>query len=32
MVKGIKPPGMDEEIDAMVYQMEVFPENPYCPM
>jgi len=31
-VKGIKPPGMDEEIDAMVYQMEVFPENPYCPM
>ena len=32
VLKGITPPGMNEEIDAMVYQMEVFPENPYCPM
>lgn len=22
----------DENVDAMVYQMEVFPANPYCPM
>jgi len=32
VLKGITPPGMHEEMDAMVYQMEVFPENPYCPM
>jgi coproporphyrinogen III oxidase len=32
VLKGITPPGANEEIDAMVYQMEVFPENPYCPM
>lgn len=32
VLEGITPPGMNEEIDAMVYQMEVFPENPYCPM
>jgi coproporphyrinogen III oxidase len=30
--KNIKPPGAVEESDGMVYQMEVFPENPYCPM
>ena len=32
VLKGITPPGMKDEIDAMVYQMEVFPENPFCPM
>jgi coproporphyrinogen III oxidase len=32
VLKGITPPGTNEEVDAMVYQMEVFPENPYCPM
>ena len=32
VLRGIKPPGTNEEIDGMVYQMEVFPENPYCPM
>ena len=32
VLKGITPPGMNEEIEGMVYQMEVFPENPYCPM
>lgn len=30
-LKGFKF-SKDEEMDAMVYQMEVFPENPYCPM
>jgi coproporphyrinogen III oxidase len=32
ILKNIKPPGADEESDGMVYQMEIFPENPYCPM
>jgi len=32
VLKGIKPPGSDKVSDGMVYQMEVFPENPYCPM
>ena len=32
VLKGVKPPGVDEESDGMVYQMEVFPLNPYCPM
>ena len=32
ILNNIKPPGADEESDGMVYQMEVFPENPYCPM
>ena len=31
-LKGIPIPGTDKRTDAMVYQMEVFPENPYCPM
>lgn len=31
-LKGIPIPGTDKKTDAMVYQMEVFPENPYCPM
>ncbi len=31
-IKGVKMPGTDLEVDPMVYQMEVFPENPYCPM
>jgi coproporphyrinogen III oxidase len=32
ILKGVRPPGSEEESDGMVYQMEVFPENPYCPM
>lgn len=32
VLKGIRPPGSEKESDGMVYQMEVFPENPYCPM
>jgi len=31
-LKGIKPPIGDKPVDYMVYQMEIFPENPYCPM
>ena len=30
--KGLKPPIGDKPVDYMVYQMEIFPENPYCPM
>ena len=32
ILKGVKPPGAEEESDGVVYQMEVFPVNPYCPM
>ena len=32
ILKGIKMPVTGEETDAMVYQMEIFPENPHCPM
>ena len=32
ILKGVRPPGSEAESDGMVYQMEVFPENPYCPM
>ena len=32
ILKGITLPGTDVKVDGMVYQMEVFPENPYCPM
>jgi coproporphyrinogen III oxidase len=32
MLKGVTMPDTGEEVDATVYQMEVFPENPYCPM
>ena len=32
IIKGIKIPGTDEMTETMVYQMEVFPANPYCPM
>lgn len=32
ILKDIIVPGTDEKVDGMVYQMEVFPENPYCPM
>jgi coproporphyrinogen III oxidase len=32
ILKSVKAPGTDVELDGMVYQMEVFPENPYCPM
>ena len=32
ILKDVKIPGTDEKTDGMVYQMEVFPENPYCPM
>jgi coproporphyrinogen III oxidase len=30
--KGLKPPIGDKAVDYMVYQMEIFPANPYCPM
>lgn len=32
ILKGIKRPDTGEETDGMVYQMEVFPDNPHCPM
>ena len=32
LLKGVKPPGAHEESDGVVYQMEVFPVNPSCPM
>ena len=32
ILKDVKIPDTDERSDGMVYQMEVFPENPYCPM
>jgi len=32
ILKGITMPGVDGMHDAVVYQMEVFPEHPYCPM
>lgn len=32
VLEGVRPPGMDEAVSGMVYQMEVFPENPHCPM
>ena len=32
LIKDIPMPGIDHRVDAMVYQMEVFPENPSCPM
>lgn len=32
MLAGVKPPGADKASDGVVYQMEVFPENPYSPM
>ena len=31
-LKGVTMPGTDEKVDPTVFQMEVFPENPYCPM
>jgi coproporphyrinogen III oxidase len=31
-LKGLSRPGITDELGAVVYQMEVFPENPYCPM
>ena len=30
--QGITRPDITGDIDSFVYQMEVFPENPYCPM
>jgi len=30
--QGITRPDIPGDIDSFVYQMEVFPENPYCPM
>jgi coproporphyrinogen III oxidase len=29
---GVSYSGENEQVDAMVYQMEIFPTNPYCPM
>ncbi len=31
-LQGVTIPGMTGNLDAVVYQMKVFPENPYCPM
>ncbi len=30
--KGLIPPLGDKPVDYMVFQMEIFPENPFCPM
>jgi coproporphyrinogen III oxidase len=32
VLAGVKPPGVDKASDGVVYQMEVFPENPFSPM
>ena len=32
VLAGVKPPGADKASDGVVYQMEVFPENPHSPM
>jgi coproporphyrinogen III oxidase len=31
-LKGIKPQGFDSKADGIVFQMEIFPKNPFCPM
>jgi len=31
-LKGVAMPGTTEKVDPTVFQMEVFPENPCCPM
>jgi coproporphyrinogen III oxidase len=31
-LRGVRTPASDKKSDGMVYQMEVFPANPYCPM
>jgi coproporphyrinogen III oxidase len=31
-LRGIAQPGVTGEVEHEVYQMEVFPEHPYCPM
>jgi len=32
ILKNVKPPESSCYVDYMVFQMEIFPENPYCPM
>jgi coproporphyrinogen III oxidase len=32
MLQELTPSGMPGEVEHEVYQMEVFPDNPYCPM
>ena len=32
ILKDIIVPGTNKKVDGTIYQMEVFPENPYCPM
>jgi coproporphyrinogen III oxidase len=32
ILQDFTPPGMTGKLNAVVYQMEVFPENPYAPM
>jgi len=32
VMEKVKPPEMSRPVDYMVFQMEVFPENPCCPM
>jgi coproporphyrinogen III oxidase len=31
-LSGIRPPGTDKEVNGIVYQMEIFPDNPHVPM
>jgi coproporphyrinogen III oxidase len=31
-LKGIKPQGFASTADGIVFQMEIFPKNPFCPM
>lgn len=31
-LKGIKPQGFAAEADGVVFQIEIFPKNPHCPM
>ncbi len=31
-LKGVTMPGTAEKVDPTVFQVEVFPDNPYCPM
>ena len=28
----VQPPELDQVMDYMVFQVEIFPENPWCPM
>lgn len=32
VMRQVTPPEMSRPVDYMVFQMEIFPENPFCPM